>query len=686
MLGDGEKRVIIGRKSSVFKKEGFKTALHIGRVEDEDLKGYELYMDALYPHVVFVAGARGSGKSYTLGVIVEELAENNPYVGVVVIDPIGIFWSMKLPNRQEDEIERLAKWGLEPKGFENVDVFIPEGMKDVVPPETYDKLFSLKPSMLTVDDWVLTFGLDRFSPAGLLLDKIIETVKEEYGEDYGIEDIISLLESGEFVDKEKGFKKETVRALLSRFYAARGWGIFKKPGTPLSDIIKPGRVAVIDISFLEENVGALIIGVMARRILQARKLITRGVAADILNLSSWEQKETDIPPTWLIIDEAHTLIPSGSKKTPATDPLIEYVKQGRRPGCSLVLATQQPSAIDTKVLSQLDILIVHKLVFSEDVKAVEKRMPNILPKEYGGSFMRKLPVGVAVIGDREDATSRAFIARIRPRKSQHEGREMGVDEKAEVIKVKKEERKEKSRMFVINIYEDKARRIMRSSAGILGMLGIGVKVEQLQLRFVPVWEVTFAYYDALSSTTRVAYIDGYEGEFIHIKDGKLVFSKGLKHLYKLNRNQRKILIFLKHHPGSTLSEIIARAKVPPQLAEKDLEILKNGGMVKEENGRFYTPLEIDLPISPEHPLIGSMKEVMVTEATIRKEEILPYNFDEERAGDIIRSIWPGVVPKHIDVIYRPVWVGIIQSGNKKIKLLVDGITGVVEKEIPVVEA
>ncbi|NPA86948.1 MAG: DUF87 domain-containing protein [Candidatus Diapherotrites archaeon] len=701
LRSDEERRAIIGRKKSLFRKNGFKTALYIGKIEEEGpLYGYDLYMDALLPHVVFVAGARGSGKSYTLGVIAEELAEKNPYVGVLIIDPIGIFWSMKLPNRQEEEIEKLAEWGLTPKGYDNVEVYVPKGMADRIPPETYDKVFSLKPSMLTTDDWVLTFGLDRFSPAGLLLDKVLEIVREKRGDDYGLEDIIEVLENEEeLLDKEKGFKKETVRALLSRFYAARNWGIFDREGTPLSEIIQKGKVSILDISFLEESVGALVIGIMARRILQARKLITRSVAAELLKLSEREKREVDIPPTWLIIDEAHTLIPAGSRKTAATDPLIEYVKQGRRPGCSLVFATQQPSAIDSRVLSQLDILIVHKLVFGEDVKAVEKRMPTILPKEYSGVRMRRLPVGVAIIGDREDSTSRAFLARIRPRRSQHEGREVAVDEKVsvevpeegeEVEEVKKERKEEKlRRSFVVNVTEDRARKIMAShgSSFLRRILGGGGNVVDLKLKFVPVWEVTFAYYNApRGSSKRVAYIDGYEGEFIHYKDGKIVFSKGLKYLYKLSRNQRKLLLFLKTHPGSTLSEIVARAKVPAAVVEKELELLKQAGLVKEEDGRYYTPLEIELPLSPEHSLIPSMKELLVTETRIEDEEILPYNFKEDRVAEILRSIWPGVVPREVEPIYRPVWVGIVLRGGKKYKVIVDAISGVVEKEIPLVEA
>jgi len=62
--------------------------------------------------VVFVTGKRGSGKSYTLGVIAEELyltgsqvgAENRPLVStgstrrILMVDPLGIFFTFCCPN------------------------------------------------------------------------------------------------------------------------------------------------------------------------------------------------------------------------------------------------------------------------------------------------------------------------------------------------------------------------------------------------------------------------------------------------------------------------------------------------------------------------------------------------------------------------------------------------------------
>ncbi len=420
----------IGRKKAQHSKHGKEGALLLGKLVEKGNMGKFVYLDAISPHAIFVVGARGSGKSYDLGIMAEELVLKNPSVASVVVDPIGIFWSMKHPNKEDKELKDLSDWGLEPKGIKNTQVFIPLGMKEKVPSETYDKLFSLRPSELTIDDWCLTFNLERFSPSALLLEKSIEKAKEKY-KAFSLDELIRVIElDKELNSKDRGYKQDTRRALLSRLEAAKSWGMFSKDGTSLSEICKEGYVSVVDISFLEENVASLVIGMLARKILNARKMVTRKVSMEKYSMGDIDELlDVDIPPTWLFIDEAHTLIPSGTSKTAATDSLIEYVKQGRRPGCSLVFATQQPSAIDTRVLSQLDILISHKLVFDEDLKAVMKRFPTSLPKEYEkGRFLKTLPIGIALIGDRSEETSRAFVLKVRPRFSQHEGREIGTIE------------------------------------------------------------------------------------------------------------------------------------------------------------------------------------------------------------------------------------------------------------------
>jgi hypothetical protein len=434
VLGE-ETFLFVGRKTSVYRTHGTKASMDIGMVAEErsDSAGFygkRILMDSISPHAVFICGMRGSGKSYTLGVIAEELALKNDAVGVIIIDPMGIFWSMNGPNKVEREQDLLTTWDLKPTSIDNIQVFIPAGYAHDAPEETWDKIFTIRPSELTADDWCLTFGFDRFDTMGLLIDRVIEKVREGFttsdgqhvsarGEMYGIPEMIECIESEEgILSRKQGFKNSTRRALIARLKGAVEWGIFHKEGTKLRDLSRRGQISVIDVSFLQDNVRALIVGILARNILQTRKRTSRKEAVGLSGLF-----ET-IPVTWLMIDEAHILVPGSGRKTAATDALIEYVRQGRQPGCSIVLATQQPSAIDSRILSQVDIVICHKLVYEDDIKAVLRRMPSEVPERFQEDhFIKNLPIGMAIIGDKQEETSRCFLASVRPRISQHEGRE-----------------------------------------------------------------------------------------------------------------------------------------------------------------------------------------------------------------------------------------------------------------------
>src|SRR5262249_20874781 len=110
---------------------------------------------------------------------------------------------------------------------------------------------------------------------------------------------------------------------------------------------------------------------------------------------------------WMVLDEAHVLVPSDGA-TAATEPLIDYVKRGRDAGLSLIFATQQPSAVTSKLMSQVDLTITHTLGFESDLVAAVARMPTRTAVEYEvdnervGSLtdlIRSLAPGEAVIAD-----------------------------------------------------------------------------------------------------------------------------------------------------------------------------------------------------------------------------------------------------------------------------------------------
>ncbi len=432
--------IVLGRRRSEHQEIGNTGLMDIGVVAETQLSGdnhlaRQIMIDNQFPHIIFICGKRGSGKSYTLGTIAEELAKGEQGIGTVLIDPIGIFWSMKRKNRSDKEIEQLRSFGLEARGFHNVDVYTPMGYEDGME-AVIDDNFSIAIHEMSAGDWCTMFDVNRFKAQGLLIGDVINKVREGYialygerkvempGKDnaYSIGDIIQCIEHDiDFQSKKKGYAVSTRRSMGARFLAAGNWGIFSVDGTPITQLIKANRVTVIDVSHpkLDDDKRALIVGILARKILEGRIQASKREEAISMGLNV--SRGESIPVTWLLIDEAHLILPH-RKSTPATSALIEYAKLGRRPGCALVLATQRPASTDDEVLSQVDMMLSHNLALKDDIQALKKRIPAKAPNVLMNTdFIRSIPTGMGIIADQK-TQQRTLFAKFRPRQSYHSGK------------------------------------------------------------------------------------------------------------------------------------------------------------------------------------------------------------------------------------------------------------------------
>lgn len=88
--------------------------------------GAPVHMDGSAPHSVLVCGKRGYGKSYTLGVLAEGL-QRIPRVSTVIVDTMGIYWTMQHENEREQSL--LTEWDLDPESY-GLRVHRPTGDED----------------------------------------------------------------------------------------------------------------------------------------------------------------------------------------------------------------------------------------------------------------------------------------------------------------------------------------------------------------------------------------------------------------------------------------------------------------------------------------------------------------------------------------------------------------------------
>ena len=417
----------------------------------------DIRFDMDLAHVVSLFGKRGSGKSYSLGTLLEGLctrdvetsiAHNNRRSAVLLFDTLGIFQWMNILLHENDNQEVLQEqfsvrrgWNIKP---ENLDlaIWIPKGTRTAGTPDNHYE-FSINCSDFAAEDWGYLLGLDIYQDrmGQLLNDAFIKVTLEGWSDNnkrfqpsqqYSLDDLISCVKK----DKEinEAYHNETQRAVLQQLMTYRRNPLFDDQGTSLKEFLKPGRMSVIVMNKMSDELRLIVVAALLRRLIASRVQAseTEKHLKIIENISeenriALESSLSDaIPPTWVAIDEAQNLLPA-ERQTSATNIIVKYVREGRNYGLSFVVATQQPTSIDPRILAQVDTLIVHKLTVQGDIDYVRKNIKSNLPEEtkYGGSVLdfnqliRSLDVGQAFVSNTE--TDRAFIMDVRPRISVHGG-------------------------------------------------------------------------------------------------------------------------------------------------------------------------------------------------------------------------------------------------------------------------
>ncbi|MBS3116586.1 ATP-binding protein [Candidatus Woesearchaeota archaeon] len=421
--------VIIGRSRKDVEKFGKKGTVLIAkqyvRMGQTTSLSNPVYLDVASAHVAFVVGKRGTGKSYTLGSIAEGLSdlpsEIKQNLAIILVDTMGIYWTMKYPNYKDAEI--VKEWGYEPKGLD-VKIYTPSGFyykyqEEGIPT---DFPFSIRPLDVSPNDWCNAFSLDPNSAEGVLITKVVQHFLKQ-GTSYDLDAMI------DFVRNDSESDKVTKGIIINEFDKAKGWEIFSKEGTPLKEIISGGQVTVLDVSpYATMNSGweikALVLGLLCRVLFNqrmlARKMEEFKTVDEAMHYFSKDVEEKmEEPLVWIALDEAHEFLPSQGK-TAASESLITILREGRQPGISLILATQQPAKIHSDVITQSDVVISHRLTARLDVEALSLLTQSYMKQglEHEIDLLPRVK-GSAVIFD--DANERIFPVQMKPRFTWHGG-------------------------------------------------------------------------------------------------------------------------------------------------------------------------------------------------------------------------------------------------------------------------
>ncbi len=385
-----------------------------------DLKTQQpITLDAGHARVLLVCGKRGGGKSYTLGVLVEELFQQEPRPCVLVIDPMGSFWTLAEPADAAGGLRGAASSGGSQAAARALPVQLlvpgdPTKVYSAALRARYQQLgitltrLTFSPSALSPDAWCLLFDVSINEPLGIVLSRAVQTLSVKSSA-FGISDLERM------VTNDALAHDRTKEALANRLRIASSWGLFDTRALDLDIALTPERVHVLDCSVLDygpQGLRSLALDVLTRRLFANAQARRQAIVQEAAGPSA--------PKFWLVIDEAHQFLPHGAGSF-CKDALIRWVKEGRQPGLSCIVASQQPGSLEPEVLSQADALIAHRLTNLDDLDAMDH-----LSQAYLGSplhvYLRHLKhPGQAVLVD--DARERVAMLQVRPRLTRHGGAE-----------------------------------------------------------------------------------------------------------------------------------------------------------------------------------------------------------------------------------------------------------------------
>ena len=412
----GVKENVIGRALGDIEKYGTEGTGYLGKVlmssGERPVLGSKILIDLTAPHLILICGKRGYGKSFTMAVLIEELArlpfQIRQRISVIAIDTVGIFWSMKIPNKES--VEELAEWGLKPQSTD-LSVLVPQGRLDFYKSKglPVDGAFTLKASELESEEWLALFRMNWNQPEGVLLSRIVDEVREKLGTFYGIDDLITA------VRQDRDSEVVAKNALINKLKFAQRWGLIEKEGTKIKDMVKPGKITVIDVSAYRQTIGMegtrdIIVALLGKKLFEERMLFRK---EEEIKLVRGEKRESSMPIVWMLVDEAHMFMPKDEDSI-ALKVLLEWVRVGRQPGLGLVLATQRPEKLHPDAISQCDLFISHRMTSQPDIAAVSALRPSYMFQSFD-KYFSEMPKskGYALIID--DNTEKIWMAKIRPR-------------------------------------------------------------------------------------------------------------------------------------------------------------------------------------------------------------------------------------------------------------------------------
>jgi hypothetical protein len=371
-------------------------AAHIGSLLLREGDAVPIALDVkelVSTHMAILAGT-GSGKSYTAGVLVEELMLPHNRAAVLIFDPHGEYGTLTDMRGHPDF---RAADGYEPK----VNVVTPDEIKIRISSLDYYDILTLLPEMSDRQQAIL-------SKAYRLLQR---HKKGDYR--WGIQDLIAAVREADVLVDEDGNEKSGSSApalewKLEKLERSEYFHPMQHTVSP-KDLFMPGQVTVLQMNEISQEEQQVICAAVLRQTNQARMNTHREIISSV--------DENYLPyPVFILLEEAHRFAPA-HEPSRCKAVIRTILSEGRKFGLGVGLITQRPGKLDSDVLSQCMSQFIMRIVNPVDQESLKYGV-----EAAGRDLLKELPAltkGQIIIAGA--CVNTPVLCKVRQRLTKHGG-------------------------------------------------------------------------------------------------------------------------------------------------------------------------------------------------------------------------------------------------------------------------
>ena len=353
---------------------------NIGMVLGTDVPVYLSVKDLVSQHLSVIA-ATGSGKSYTVGVLLEELMNPANRASVLVVDPHGEYSTMA--------------------SIQNLDYFKVDDYRPSVKVLRKENL-KIKITELELDDFLSI--MDMTEKMETFFIRAYNNLPDRRNfRKIDIQNEINVLRDQN--------NESTIDGILWRYDT----NILRRSifddylHVPLKDQFNVGQLSILDLSGLSQKEQQLITSVLLKRLFEAREGTVNG--------RMHEKDDKYLPyPVFVVLEEAHRFAPQ-TGETKSKNILKTILSEGRKFGIGVCMISQRPAKLDSDCLSQCMTQITMKIINPLDQTQIASSLESM-----SRDIIEELPAlakGEAVISG--VAINTPVIVKIRGRLTEHGG-------------------------------------------------------------------------------------------------------------------------------------------------------------------------------------------------------------------------------------------------------------------------